>query len=107
MLVIEKKDNLKTLSALGAKEHQVRNIFFFGGLLINIIGLFLGLLLGYGICFLQQQVGFIEMQNSTVNFFPILFKSADFVLILSITLLIGSLAAYLPSQFLTKRIIKS
>lgn len=106
MLVIEKRDNLKTLSALGAREKQVRHVFFFGGLMINGIGLIFGLLLGYGICLLQQQFGLIEMQNSTVDYFPILFKPSDFVLILTITLLFGTLAAYLPSRFLIKKIIK-
>ena len=106
MLVIEKKDNLNTLNALGAKMIQMRRIFFYEGLLINGIGMIFGLLLGYGICFLQQQFGLIRMDNSTVEFFPIVFKSVDLYLILGITMIFGTLAAYLPSQFLIKRILK-
>lgn len=106
MLVIEKKDNLKTLNALGAKMIQMRRIFFYEGLLINGIGTILGLGLGYGICFLQQQFGLIRMDNSTVEFFPIVFKWMDLYLILGITMIFGTLAAYLPSQFLIKRILK-
>ncbi len=105
MLVIEKKENMKTLSALGAKEFQLRRIFFFEGLLINGLGLVLGLGVGYGICWMQQSYGLIEMQNSTVDYFPILMKWQDFMLILSITLTFGTLAAYLPSRFLIQRII--
>lgn len=105
MLVIEKKENMKTLNALGAKEFQLRRIFFFEGLLINFFGLALGLIVGYGICWLQQSYGLIEMQNSTVDYFPILMKWQDLLLILSITLSFGTLAAYLPSRFLIQRII--
>ncbi len=106
MLVIEKRDNLKTLYALGAQKNQMQRIFFYEGLLINIIGLVLGLIVGYGVCYAQQQLGLLEMKNSTVEYFPIVFKSNDFFLILGITLTFGTLAAYLPSRFLIQRIIK-
>lgn len=106
MLVIEKKDNMKTLFALGAKESQLRRIFFFEGLLINGIGMILGLAIGYGICYLQKEVGFIEMQNSTVSYFPIAFKASDLFIILGITSSFGVIAAWLPSKFLIQRIIK-
>jgi lipoprotein-releasing system permease protein len=35
MLVIEKRENMRTLFALGAKETQLRRIFFYEGLLIT------------------------------------------------------------------------
>ena len=106
MLVIEKRANMQTLNALGAKEVQLRRIFFFEGLLINGLGLVFGLIIGYGICLLQQQFCLIRMENSMVEFFPIIFKSTDLILILIITMLFGTLAAYLPSRFLIRRIIK-
>ena len=106
MLVIEKKDNMKTLFALGAKEQQLHKIFYYEGLLINGLGLVFGLVLGYGICFLQQQVGFIRMEGSMVEYFPITFKWDDLFVILGITMIFGVIAAYLPSKFLIKRILK-
>lgn len=106
MLVIEKKENMRTLFALGAREVQLQRIFFYEGLLINGLGLVLGLIFGYAICFLQQQVGFIEMEGSMVEYFPIYFKWNDLFVILAITLIFGFLAAYLPSKFLIKRILK-
>ena len=106
MLVIEKKENMKTLHALGAKPIQLRRIFFFEGLLINFIGLLIGLGLGYGVCCLQQEFGLIAMNNSVEEFFPIILKWGDLFLILGITMTFGTLAAYLPSRFLIARIIK-
>lgn len=105
MLVIEKRDNMRTLYAIGAKEKQMRRIFFYEGLLINGIGLLLGLLIGYGICFAQQQFGLLRMQNGAVEFFPIVLKWMDLFLILTITMIFGTLAAYLPSKFLIRRIV--
>jgi len=106
MLVIEKKDNMQTLHSLGARKNQLQRIFFYEGLLINGLGLVLGLILGYGICFLQMKVGLVEMQGSVVEYFPIKFKLDDLIVILGITTVFGILAAYLPSKFLIKRIIK-
>ena len=106
MLVIEKKENMKTLHALGAKPIQLRRIFFFEGLLINFIGLLIGLGLGYVVCSLQQEFGLIAMNNSVEEFFPIILKWGDLFLILGITMTFGTLAAYLPSRFLIARIIK-
>lgn len=106
MLVIEKKSNLITLRALGANVKQLIQIFFYEGLLINFFGMLIGLTLGYSICLLQQKFGFIMLDKDFDEMFPIYFKAGDFFLILSITVILGTLVAYLPSRFLIKRIIK-
>ena len=105
MLVIEKRANMQTLYAMGAKKEQLHHIFFFEGLLINFLGLLFGLILGYGICLLQQQVGLIRMEGSVVEYFPIYFKLQDFLAIIGITSIFGLLAAYVPSKILINRII--
>ena len=106
MLVIEKKLNMQTLYSLGARRIQLQRIFFYEGLLINGIGLVLGLVIGYGVCLLQQYVGIITLDGGVVEYFPIKFKLDDLLVILSITTIFGILAAYLPSKFLIKRIIQ-
>jgi lipoprotein-releasing system permease protein len=106
MLVIEKKNNLLTLRALGAGTKQLIRIFFFEGLLINFFGLVLGLAIGYLVCFLQQQFGLIMLDEEFGEIFPIHFKWSDLLLILSITTVLGTIVSYFPSRFLVKRIIK-
>lgn len=106
MLVIEKKENLLTLRALGANMKQLIRIFFFEGLLINFWGLIVGLSIGYAVCLAQQQLGIITLDADFGEVFPIAFKFNDLILILSIALSLGALASYLPSRFLIKRIIK-
>jgi lipoprotein-releasing system permease protein len=46
------------------------------------------------------------MEGSMVEYFPITFKWDDLFVILGITMIFGVLAAYLPSKFLIKRILK-
>lgn len=106
MLVIEKKANMQTLFSLGARRIQLQRIFFYEGLLINGIGLIFGLIVGYGVCLIQQYVGIISLDGGVVEYFPIKFKWDDLFVILSITTIFGVLAAYLPSKFLIKRIIQ-
>ena len=107
MLIIEKQQNLKTLFAMGAKKDQLQKIFFYEGLLINGIGLLLGLGLGYLICGLQIQFGFVSMEGGMVDAYPIAFKLNDFFLILFISLIFGTLAAFLPSKILVKRTLNN
>ena len=106
MLVIEKKENMQTLFSLGARKLQLQRIFFFDGLLINGLGLLFGLILGYGVCLAQQKIGFIGLEGSFVEYFPIKFKLEDLFVILTITSVFGFLASYIPSKFLIKRIIR-
>lgn len=106
MLVIEKKDNMRTLRALGAEKNQLRQIFFYDGLLINGLGLVIGLLVGYGVCLAQQTFKLIKLEGSVIDHFPVVFKLQDLFVILAITVLFGLLAAYIPSRFLVKRIIE-
>jgi ABC-type lipoprotein release transport system permease subunit len=104
MLIIEKKDNLKTLSALGAEKSQMHHIFFYVGLLINGLGILFGLALGYLICYLQIKFGLLKMQGGMVDSFPVDIKFNDFIMILTITLIIGMLAAYVPAKLLINKL---
>ncbi len=105
MLVIEKKDNLKTLYALGAEKKQLQSIFLYVGLLINGLGMMIGLGIGYLICFLQIKFGLLKMEGGMVEYFPVDVKLTDFLMILAITSVIGFIAAYLPSKILIKKLV--
>lgn len=105
MLVLEKRNDMQTLRAMGAKRKQMQQIFFFEGLLINGFGLIFGLGIGYLICWLQQTFGFVSMEGSHAEYFPIAFRLSDLFLILGITVGFGTLAAYLPSMFIVRRIV--
>ncbi|MGV6860583.1 MAG: ABC transporter permease [Putridiphycobacter sp.] len=106
MLVIEKKNNLQTLSALGADKSQLQSIFFYIGLLINGLGMLIGLGIGYLICYLQITFGLLKMEGGMVDYFPVDVNFSDFIMILVITSVIGMLAAFFPSKILIKRLAR-
>lgn len=104
MLIIEKKDDIKTLSALGADVSLIRKIFMMEGLMIIFIGSLIGLALGYGLCLLQQRFGLIRFEEGyIIDAYPVETRPEDFALIIITVLLIGLLAAIYPVRVFTKR----
>jgi len=58
MIVREKGGNIAILKAMGATDGQVSRIFLYQGLALGVLGVTLGLALGFGICGLLITVGF-------------------------------------------------
>lgn len=103
MLVIDKKTDIRTLSSMGATNRQIRRVFFLEGILINFVGVFVGLAIGYAVCWLQIRFHIIELGGAIVPYYPIETEWFDFALILSTTVFIGIIATYFPVRYLVKR----
>ncbi len=85
MLIIDKRDNIATLRAMGARTAFVRRIFTCEGMLIGVLGAALGLLLGVGVCLLQQKLGLVQIPADTfvVRSYPVVMKLRDIIIILA------------------------
>ena len=85
MLIIDKRDNITTLRAIGARTEFVRSIFTGQGALIGLLGAAIGLVLGVGVCWAQQHFGLIEMPGTTfvVRYYPVEMKLTDILLIIA------------------------
>lgn len=78
MLIIEKKDDMATLRALGANDGMVRRIFVLEGWLISLSGLIVGLVAGVALALLQQKFGFVKMPAGfMVQSYPVSLKALD------------------------------
>ena len=106
MLIIDKKQDIKSLIAMGSKYATIRNIFFKEGLFICLSGSLVGLLIGIIVCFLQNYYHIIELNEAIIDYWPVLVKTNDLILILVILLITGTFASFIPSQILMKRLIK-
>lgn len=100
MLVIDKKQDLKTLFAMGADANLVKRIFFSEGALVSFIGAILGLLLGGAICFAQEKYGLIKMgmESAIVDAYPVKMHTDDFILTAIAVIIITLIASYIPAQ---------
>ena len=88
MLFVEKKKNIITLMSMGLTRKNIFSIFFFEGLLLSLIGLVIGLILGYSIA-LAQLFGSLIVLPGTMEAFPIDLKWSDGLFIVS---LVGGLS---------------
>lgn len=99
MLAIEKKKDVSVLYALGATDGLIRRIFLAEGALIGITGAALGLALGMGISYIQQQYGVVSMgmQTSIIDAYPVVIKTFDVVFTAGSAVFITLLASYRPA----------
>ena len=106
MLIIEKKKDIFTLQSLGANTNLIRKIFFFEGWMITIVGAIIGLIFGLFICWAQETFGLIKLQGSgsfIIEAYPVAINLFDIVIVMAIVLAIGSIAAWIPARFITKK----
>ena len=67
MLIIEKREDMETLRAMGADDRLIRRIFLLEGWLISLLGMAAGVVLGVGLALLQQHFGLVKMPGRRVR----------------------------------------
>lgn len=100
MLVVEKKEDIKILFAMGATAGLVRRIFLTEGAIIALTGALTGLLLGITICLLQERYGFIRLgiTGSIVDAYPVRLNTSDIALTSVLVILITIVTSWFPAQ---------
>lgn len=93
LLMMDKRHDIATLRAMGMPRRQVRRIFRIEGVLIASMGVAAGLVVGFIVCFVQQQWGIIKMgSNFVVSAFPVAMRPADFLLTTLLVMALSTLA---------------
>ncbi len=106
MMMLDKREHLRTLNALGADLGRLRNIFFKEGLLISAAGALLGLLLGTVLVFLQQHYNLIGLgQGYVVDAYPVELRLRDIVLVLLTVATLSATASWLTSRRLSPALL--
>ena len=92
MLVIDKRKDIAVLLAMGAGEQRVRQSFLLVGSIVALVGSLAGLVVGVGICWVQQTFHVVSMgmATSVVDSYPVKMQFSDIffvgVAIVAITL---------------------
>ena len=104
MMILDKRDNLKTLFNLGATVKEIKQIFILQGLLLAIFGMVVGLGLGVLLVLLQKKYSLFMI---TQNFaYPVEFSLMNLFAVMLTILVLGFFAALLASSRITIKLIK-
>lgn len=99
MLIIEKRDDIATLHAMGADDSLVSGIFVREGWMISLVGIVSGLVLGLLVCWAQMRFGFVKMPgNFVIDAYPVVIQPLDLVLTVAGVSLIGLLISVLTRR---------
>ena len=98
MMIIDKKQNLKTLFNLGVTIKEIKRIFVLQGFLLTLFGLLIGLTIGSILILLQKQFSFFMITQSIP--YPVEFRFMN-LLIVAITI---SILGFIASKIASSRI---
>lgn len=102
MLIIEKRDNMRTLRSFGASTTCVRNIFMWEGWMITAFGGLLGCGVGAFLAWLQSRFGLIRLggnpEQMSVDVYPVRLEGGDIAVVLLLVVGIGFAVGWLTSR---------
>jgi lipoprotein-releasing system permease protein len=105
MLAIDKKKDVTLLTAMGANQRLIRNIFLTEGALISFTGAVIGLLIGGVLVYAQDKYDLVSMgmANAIVSGYPVEMRLTDFVttglMITVVTFIVSYYPAHKASRF--------
>lgn len=104
MMIIDKKDNLKTLFSLGTTVKEIKRIFVYQGFLLTFFGMLVGLVLGVILVFLQDAFGLFMITESLA--YPVEFQFYNLLIVIVTITILGYVAAKIASSRISKTFIE-
>ena len=109
MLIIDKRDDVKTLRNLGADDKLITRIFLMEGRMISTIGAVVGIALGLALCWAQQTFSIVGLGKSSGSFvvdaYPVSVHPWDIVLVFFTVIIVGYSAVWYPVRYFAKRLL--
>lgn len=104
MMIIDKKQNLKTLFNLGATIKEIKKTFVLQGFLLTFIGMCVGLFLGIVLVLLQQKFSLFMIVPDLA--YPVELRFTNFLIVFFTITLLGYIAAKIASSRISKSFIE-
>ena len=100
MLVLEKKQDISVLHALGGSQTFIQKIFLSEGLLLATIGGGFGMLIALILALVQINLKIIPLQGGSflIDYFPVKLSLTDFLLVGVTVLCIALIASWIPAR---------
>lgn len=99
MIVMEKTREIGILKSMGASSRGIMKIFLFEGVLVGLIGTFLGNAVGFTVSYLQQTFGLLKLPPDVylIDSLPMKMQAMDFLLISIAAILLCLIASVYPA----------
>ena len=104
MMILDKKDNLKTLHSMGATIKEIKRIFVLQGFLLTVGGLIVGLFIGIILVLLQKK--FQLFMITPYLAYPVEFTTLNTFLVALTILILGFLSAKIASSRISKKLVE-
>ncbi len=104
MMILDKKDNLKTLYNLGATVKDIKRVFILQGFLLSLFGLIVGLSIGIILVILQKQYAIFMITQHLA--YPVELTLYNVFSVIITILILGYLAALIASSRISRKLIE-
>ena len=103
MLLLDKRRDIGTLSAMGMTPRDIRRVFSWQGFLINAVGAAAGLAIGLTLVWLQDRYGLVRLQGAMVPAYPVSLRTGDVLGVLGMVLGVGGTFSAAMVAYLVRR----
>lgn len=104
MVILDKRENIKTLHSLGATPVQIRNIFFAQGVFMTMLGGTIGLL--FSLVLVQLQLEYSLVMITPTLAYPVAITVENFVIVILTIGALGVIASWIAASR-SKKALKS
>ncbi len=95
VMILDKRENIKTLYNLGATPNQIKNIFFFQGMLMTGLGGIIGLIVAMILILLQMNYDLVMITPNLP--YPVQMKLENILIVLVTIFTLGLIASYIAA----------
>lgn len=100
MLMIEKEEDMESLMAMGATRRQISDVFLLEGWMVSLLGMFVGLVAGLTLTWLQQSTGLIKVPGTYPPLaYPVVISFQDILFTFVGVGAIGFMTAFFKSRY--------
>jgi lipoprotein-releasing system permease protein len=103
MLLLDKKRDIATLSAMGMTPREIRKVFSWQGILINALGATIGVVIGLSLVGLQAKFGWVRIEGAMVPAYPVSLRWGDVMGVVLVVLGVGGTFSASMVTYLVRR----
>jgi lipoprotein-releasing system permease protein len=102
MMIFEKMDSIAILKATGFSGNDVKNIFIYIAISIGVFGGLLGLIFGFGLSAIIDQIPFNTAALPTIKTFPIVYNPRFYIIGIIFSFITTYFAGWFPARKASK-----